>query len=75
MQNRRAIMFLILAVALGVGAAFTAQRWLEQQRQQYTGHRAHIRHRQVNLTEQQTSARMGGTGAVGGSSTMLGVCE
>jgi pilus assembly protein CpaB len=34
MQNRRAIMFLILAVALGVGAAFTAQRWLEQQRQQ-----------------------------------------
>ena len=33
MQNRRAIMFLILAVALGVGAAFTAQRWLEQQRQ------------------------------------------
>jgi pilus assembly protein CpaB len=34
MQNRRAIMFLILAVALGVGAAFTAQRWLEQQRVQ-----------------------------------------
>jgi pilus assembly protein CpaB len=37
MQNRRAIMFLILAVALGVGAAFTAQRWLEQQRQQPMG--------------------------------------
>ena len=37
MQNRRAIMFLILAVALGVGAAFTAQRWLEQQRQQPIG--------------------------------------
>jgi pilus assembly protein CpaB len=36
MQNRRAILFLILAVALGVGAAFTAQRWLEQQRQQPT---------------------------------------
>jgi pilus assembly protein CpaB len=33
MQNQRAILFLILAVALGVGAAFTAQRWLEQQRQ------------------------------------------
>ena len=37
MQNRRAILFLILAVALGVGAAFTAQRWLEQQRQQPAG--------------------------------------
>src|SRR6185436_8508446 len=37
MQNRRAIMFLILAVALGVGAAFTAQRWLEQQRQAPVG--------------------------------------
>lgn len=37
MQNRRAVMFLILAVALGVGAAFTAQRWLEEQRQQPTG--------------------------------------
>jgi pilus assembly protein CpaB len=37
MQNRRAIMFLILAVALGVGAAFTAQRWLEQQRQTPVG--------------------------------------
>jgi pilus assembly protein CpaB len=37
MQNRRAIMFLILAVALGVGAAFTAQRWLEQQRQAPAG--------------------------------------
>ena len=34
MQNQRAFLFLILAVALGVGAAFTAQRWLEQQRQQ-----------------------------------------
>ena len=34
MQNRRALLFLILAIALGVGAAFTAQRWLEQQRQQ-----------------------------------------
>src|SRR5262245_29727719 len=34
MQNQRAILFLILAVALGVGAAFTAQRWLEQQRTQ-----------------------------------------
>lgn len=34
MQNQRALLFLILAVALGVGAAFTAQRWLEQQRQQ-----------------------------------------
>src|SRR5262245_3440071 len=33
MQNQRAFLFLILAVALGVGAAFTAQRWLEQQRQ------------------------------------------
>jgi pilus assembly protein CpaB len=32
MQNRRAFLFLILAVALGVSAAFTAQRWLEQQR-------------------------------------------
>ena len=37
MQNRRASMFLILAVALGVGAAFTAQRWLEEQRQQPAG--------------------------------------
>jgi len=37
MQNRRAILFLILAVALGVGAAFTAQRWLEQQRVQPAG--------------------------------------
>jgi pilus assembly protein CpaB len=36
MQNQRAILFLILAVALGVGAAFTAQRWLEQQRQMPT---------------------------------------
>jgi pilus assembly protein CpaB len=34
MQNRRAFLFLILAVALGVGAAFTAQRWLEEQRRQ-----------------------------------------
>jgi|SRR5215468_3097342 len=34
MQNRRALMFLVLAVALGAFAAFTAQRWLEQQRQQ-----------------------------------------
>jgi pilus assembly protein CpaB len=33
MQNRRAIVFLVLAVVLGVGAAFTAQRWLEQQSQ------------------------------------------
>ena len=41
MQNQRAILFLILAVALGVGAAFTAQRWLEQQRQQPTGEQAH----------------------------------
>jgi len=32
MQNRRALMFLVLAVALGIGAAFTAQRWLEDQR-------------------------------------------
>ena len=32
MQNRRAFLFLILAIALGIGAAFTAQRWLEQQR-------------------------------------------
>src|ERR1700752_2817369 len=32
MQNRRAFLFLILAIALGVGAAFTAQRWLEDQR-------------------------------------------
>jgi pilus assembly protein CpaB len=37
MQNQRAVLFLILAVALGVGAAFTAQRWLEQQRQQPGG--------------------------------------
>jgi pilus assembly protein CpaB len=37
MQNSRAILFLILAVALGAGAVFTAQRWLEQQRQQPTG--------------------------------------
>jgi pilus assembly protein CpaB len=37
MQNRRAIMFLILAIALGAGAAFTAQRWLEQQRQTPAG--------------------------------------
>jgi pilus assembly protein CpaB len=36
MQNRRAFFFLILAVALGVSAAFTAQRWLEQQRMQPT---------------------------------------
>src|SRR5262245_12064282 len=34
MQNRRAFLFLLLAIALGVGAALTAQRWLEQQRQQ-----------------------------------------
>ncbi len=34
MQNRRALMFLVLAVALGVGAAFTAQRWLEDARRQ-----------------------------------------
>ncbi len=34
MQNRRALLFLVLAVALGVGAAFTAQRWLEDQRRQ-----------------------------------------
>jgi pilus assembly protein CpaB len=40
MQNQRAILFLILAVLLGVGAAFTAQRWLEQQRQQPTAERA-----------------------------------
>jgi pilus assembly protein CpaB len=40
MQNQRAVLFLILAVALGVGAAFTAQRWLEQQRQQPTAERA-----------------------------------
>jgi len=33
MQNRRAIFFLLLAVLLGIGAAFTAQRWLEGQRQ------------------------------------------
>ncbi len=37
MQNRRAVLFLILAVALGVSAAFTAQRWLEQQRNQPAG--------------------------------------
>src|SRR5258705_208885 len=41
MQNRRALMFLILAVALGVFAAFTAQRWLEQQRQQPTAAQIH----------------------------------
>jgi len=41
MQNRRALMFLILAVALGVFAAFTAQRWLEQQRQQPTAAQTH----------------------------------
>jgi pilus assembly protein CpaB len=40
MQNQRAFLFLILAVALGVGAAFTAQRWLEQQRQQPTAQHA-----------------------------------
>jgi pilus assembly protein CpaB len=34
MQNRRAVLFLVLAVALGVGAAFTARRWLEDQRRQ-----------------------------------------
>jgi pilus assembly protein CpaB len=39
-QNQRAILFLILAVALGVGAAFTAQRWLEQQRQQPVGQKS-----------------------------------
>jgi pilus assembly protein CpaB len=33
MQNRRALLFLFFAIALGVGAALTAQRWLEQQRQ------------------------------------------
>ena len=37
MQNRRALLFLILAIALGVGAAFTAKRWLEQQRPQAEG--------------------------------------
>src|SRR5258705_5102457 len=40
MQNQRAFLFLILAVALGVGAAFTAQRWLEQQRQQPAAQKA-----------------------------------
>src|SRR2546426_611793 len=40
MQNQRALLFLILAVALGVGAAFTAQRWLEQQRQEPTAQKA-----------------------------------
>jgi pilus assembly protein CpaB len=40
MQNQRAFLFLILAVALGVGAAFTAQRWLEQQRQQPSAQQA-----------------------------------
>jgi pilus assembly protein CpaB len=37
MQNRRAILFLILAVVLGAGAAFTAKRWMEQQQTQPTG--------------------------------------
>ena len=32
MQNRRGILFLVLAIAMGVGAAMVAQRWLEQQR-------------------------------------------
>lgn len=32
MQNRRGILFLLLAVVLGVGAAVMAQRWLETQR-------------------------------------------
>ena len=40
MQNQRAVLFLILAVALGVGAAFTAQRWLEQQRQRPSAEQA-----------------------------------
>lgn len=34
MQNRRALLVLVLAVALGVVAAFTARRWLENQTRQ-----------------------------------------
>ena len=34
MQNRRAFLFLVLAVILGLGAAFTARRWLVSQTQQ-----------------------------------------
>jgi pilus assembly protein CpaB len=40
MQNRRALLFLVLAIALGVGAALTAQRWLEEQRQRPVEERA-----------------------------------
>ena len=32
MQNRRAFLFLLLAIVFGVAAAFTARRWLEEQR-------------------------------------------
>ncbi|MEM7411138.1 MAG: Flp pilus assembly protein CpaB [Myxococcota bacterium] len=34
MQNRRAVLFLVLAVVLGLGAAFMARNWLESQTQQ-----------------------------------------
>jgi pilus assembly protein CpaB len=37
MQNQRALLFLVLAVALGVSAALTARRWLEEQRQPNAG--------------------------------------
>jgi pilus assembly protein CpaB len=55
MQNRRAIFFLLLAVILGVGAAFTAQRWLEQQSQAPTASGEKPKTQPVTVVRQDTA--------------------